>query len=104
MAEDRWDRLTADLTAAGFDAKLERIPFNDGHQRGIRSEITFRLPGGTVTVSDAWWRKNPGIWTGWQVTAEDTGSIVRGRPQLSKKRRETVAAVRAAFRCLGQEA
>jgi hypothetical protein len=102
MTDGRWDRLAADLTAAGLDATIDAKPYQEiylGRVRsGVTRSITFQLPGkGLVTVSDAWWSKNPEIWLGWEVTAEDTGSIVQGRPAHSKKRGETVAAVRTAI-------
>lgn len=97
MSEGRWDRLAADLKTAGFDVKVDTLPYPGG----ISRSITVIIPGkGLVAITDAWWRKNLDVWIGWQVTAENTGSIIIGRPsRTSKKRSETVAA----FRCSGRQ-
>lgn len=102
MTSPRWDKLAADLTAAGFTAKVDERPYSEidrGRVRsGVSRSITVSVPGkGLVTVSDSWWHKNPEIWLGWEITAEDAESIVQGRPVHSKKRGEVVTAVRTAF-------
>jgi len=103
----RWDRLAADLTEAGFNAKVDAKPYQDiylGRPRcGFTRSITLRVPGrGLVEISDKWWVKNPDIWVGWTVNAENTESFLVGcAPRASKNRRETVTAVKAALARLG---
>lgn len=90
----RWDRLVVDLTLAGIAASVDERPYPGGTSRSI----TLRHPrGGIVHIGDSWWRKNPDVWTGWQVTREGADSIVRGWSRGMKKRSETVAAVRDAL-------
>ena len=107
MTDGRWDRLAADLTEAGLDAKIEAKPYQEiclGRVRsGITRSITIRVPGkGLVEVSDKWWVKNPGTWLGWTVNAENTESFLVGcAPRASKNRRETVTAVKTALARLG---
>jgi hypothetical protein len=103
----RWDRLAADLTAAGTPAEVDEQPYFEsvrgrGHS-GIARSITVQVPGkGSVTITDKWWAKNTEIWLGWTVYAEGLDSIIVGRPSWgSKKRGETVTAVKAALARLG---
>ena len=94
MAEGRWDRLAADLKAAGFDGKVDETTCPGG----ITRRIHFQVKGaGLVVIHDTWWRKNRDVWTGWQVWAEGTDSIVVREFRASKKRSETVTAFRAAL-------
>lgn len=101
MAETRWDRLAADLKAAGFEITVDARAYQGDRpgKGGITRSITLLVPGkGLVQISDAWWRKNPEIWIGWEVSASNADDIViTGRPKLSKKRSETVAAFKAAL-------
>lgn len=99
--EDRWDRLAADLAAAGVPARVDRLPYSEiyrGRPRsGVSSSITILVRGwGTVDVRDKWWNKNPDKWVGWEVSAADTEGIDRGRAaRWTKKRSEVVTAVLA---------
>ena len=100
----RWDRLAADLAAAGIQASIDEQPYCEtvrGRVRhGVNSSIMLKHPdGGTVEVHDAWWRQNPDTWIGWYVYRADAAGIERGRrPRLTKKRSEVVSDVRAALR------
>jgi len=99
----RWDRLAADLTAAGLDATIDAKTYQESYRgrvvRGVSRSITIQVPGkGLVTVSDKYWVKNLDVWLGWTVCAEDAEGITLGRPSwASKKRSETVTAVREAL-------
>lgn len=99
MSAARWQRLTADLATAGIQASISEQPYSEmdgGRVRhGVERGITLRHPqGGTIDVSDAWWPKNPDIWTGWVVTYSGADSIVRRQARRTKKRSEVVSAVR----------
>lgn len=101
---DRWDRLAADLAAAGIAARLDAIPFQEIRRgrvaSGVSKSITIKHPrGGLVMIHDVHWNKNPDVWVGWEVYREDAESITQGRPsRWSKKRSEVVAAAQAAYR------
>lgn len=102
MAGTRWDRLAADLAAAGIAVRVDAIPYAEvvagRYRSGITRSVTIRHPdGGTVDIGDAWWVRNPDKWTGWKVTRTGADDIVRGRPALSRNRGEIVSAVRAAL-------
>jgi hypothetical protein len=99
MPEDRWDRLSADLKAAGIDCTLYRRTGQYGC--GPKAEITITEGDRKVVISDKWWNKNIDVWVGWQVFAEDHEGITLGRPsRWTKKRSETVANVRTALAAL----
>lgn len=94
MSAARWDRLAAALHAGGVDADVEASPYPGG----ITRSITLLQPGrGLVHIRDSWWRKNPDIWVGYTVTAEDADGIVIRQWPATKKRSETVGACRAAI-------
>lgn len=102
MSEDRWDRLTADLIAAGIDARLDATPYQEmRHGRpvhGVSKSVTVEHPAGLVIVHDIWSRRNMDTWLGWEVYRENRQSIVQGRPsRWTKKRSEVVTAVQAAL-------
>jgi hypothetical protein len=103
MDATRWDRLAADLRAAGFDVRVDARPYTEsvrGRARhGTSYSITYRVRGkGLVSIHDGRWSKNPDVWTGYQVSAEDADSITIGRPRFGlKKRSETVATFRLAL-------
>lgn len=99
----RWDRLAADLEAAGITARVDSRAYTETRYgrpaHGVSRSITLRHPaGGLVAIHDRWWNKNPDVWVGWEVYREDAEGIVQGRPsRWSKKRAEVTAAVRAAL-------
>ena len=99
-APNRWDRLAANLAAAGIPARIDARPYQEMRRgrpaSGVSKSITLRHPaGGLVTIGDRWWNKNPDKWVGWEVCREDAEGITLGRPsRWSKKRGEVVAAVR----------
>lgn len=102
MSSARWDRLAADLAAAGIAARVDGRPYSETRRgravHGVSRSITLRHPaGGLVTIGDQWWRKNLDVWIGWEVTREDADGITLGRPVRSKNRGDVVAAVRAAL-------
>lgn len=98
---DRWDRLAADLNAAGIAASVERWPYTQERygriEHGVSKRIYLNHPdGGLVTVSDKYGRG--GKWYGWTVTREGADSITIGRPTWAQtKRSVTVAEVRRAL-------
>lgn len=97
MAEDRWDRLAADLAAAGVEARLDRRPYQQAEWgrvvHGTSSSIFIRHPhGGSVEISDKYGRR--GKWYGWTVSRVGADSITIGRPTWgSTKRNEITATV-----------
>lgn len=94
MAETRWDRLARDLNEAGVAATVDERRYPGG----ISKSITLQAEATLVIVHDTWWRKNPDVWTGWEVHVEGRAdSIVKRTWPRSKKRGETVAAVQEAL-------
>lgn len=96
--EDRWDRLQADLAAAGIEARVDRKPYVEERygriEHGVSSSIFIRTETGAVCVSDKHGRG--GKWYGWTVWAEDREGITIGRPTWAQtKRSVTVAEVQA---------
>lgn len=97
-APDRWDRLAADLAAAGITARIDRKPYTETRYgrlvSGVSSSIFIRHPqGGSVEIDDKHGRG--GKWYGWTVSRIGADSITIGRPTWgTKKRGEVVAAVR----------
>lgn len=66
---------------------------------GVSRSITVALDDGrTVDIDDTWWRKNPDVWTGWQVHLIDADSLIARTWPRTKKRGEVVAAVREVTR------
>jgi hypothetical protein len=87
----RWNRLAADLTAAGIEATVDQA------RGGVNHSISLRLPSGDrVEIHDKWWRKNADRWLGWEVHTEDREGIVTRVWTRTMKRPEVVAAVRVA--------
>jgi hypothetical protein len=99
MASERWERLTADLTAAGVQARLDRRPYTESYYgrvvHGVSHSIFIRhQDGGSVEIDDKHGRG--GKWYGWTVTRVGADSICIGAPTWgTTKRSETVAAVLA---------
>ena len=99
--QDRWDRLAADLAAAGIEARLDRRPYVQERygriEHGVSSSIFIRHPhGGSVEISEKYGRG--GKWYGWTVVRTGADSITIGRPTWAQaKRSVTVAAVRTAM-------
>ena len=90
MSAQRWERMAASLTAAGFEGvKVIARP----HQDGVNRSITLKVPGGIVHVADAWWRDN---WAGWQTWGEGPDALSSAFHGPTKKRSEVVAAALAA--------
>jgi len=86
---DRWERLASTLGGA---TKVTARAFPGG----ISEQIWIDAPdGGKIIVRDAWWRKNPDIWIGWQVTRDDRDGYVVAESRPTKKRSEVAAAVAA---------
>jgi len=80
--QDRWDRLAADLAAAGIQGRIDRKPWQGTEYgrvvHGVSSSIWIAVPGkGGVSISDKYGRG--GKWYGFSVTAEDREGIVVGR-------------------------
>lgn len=92
---DRWERLQADLQAAGIDVQIDATAYPGG----IRRSISVRAANGNfIEVNDGWWRKNDNVWIGYGVYVSDRDDIVIGQRQGLKKRSLVVAAVAAAMR------
>jgi hypothetical protein len=98
MSEGRWEKLAQDLRDAGFDVRIDAHPYSESYRgrvvHGISRSISFRVPGrGMVTVHDKQWNKNPDVWVGYEVCAENRDGIIIGRAsRWTKKRSEAVAA------------
>lgn len=96
----RWDRLAADLAAAGIDARIDSLPYaEDRHGRvvhGVSRSAFIRHPdGGSVEINDRYWAKNPDVWLGWEIVRIGADSITIGRPsRATKNRSEVVQAAR----------
>jgi hypothetical protein len=100
MSRARWDRLAADLAAAGIEARVDELPYTEelrGRRvSGVTRSITLRHPaGGLVEVSDQWWARNPDTWLGWTVTREGADSIIRAEQRRLTKRSLVLAAVKS---------
>jgi len=94
MSEVRWARLAESLAAVGVAARVDVTPYPGG----VNRSVTLKAGNSLIEVSDAWWRKNPDIWIGWQVHIEGRqDSIVKRTWPVTKKRSEVVAAVREAL-------
>jgi hypothetical protein len=93
--EDRWDRLARTLDEGGVnDVRLDRSYGINGKS----VSITLLTETAMVTIRDTWWRKNPDLWTGWQVTVEGrVDSLVKREYPRTKKRSEVLAAVQDAL-------
>lgn len=86
----RWQRLQADLAAAGIDVD---ITTNNARS----SSIWLRHGDKLIQVGDRWWRKNADIWIGWQVDVSGADDLLISSSKITKKRSEVVAAVRGAL-------
>lgn len=90
----RWDRLQADLAAAGITARVDARPYPGGTTRSITIQAATVL----VCVHDTWWRSNDAVWTGWEVYTEGRAdSLVKRTWPRTKNRSQAVAAVRDAL-------
>ena len=97
-AATRWDRLTADLAAAGVDVKVDERPYAEAVYgrvtHGVSRTITIRRPGrGVVTISDVYARRNASKWLGWHVVAENADSIIERSFRWTTKRSDVVAQI-----------
>lgn len=82
---DHWDRLADSLNAAGVDAEVSA-------GLGGRWLISVRCANGErLEIRDAWWRKNPDIWIGWQAWLDGPDAIASEDLAPTKKRSEVVA-------------
>lgn len=99
--EDRWDRLAADLAAAGIAARVDRRHYAQAERgrvvNGTSSSIFIRHPlGGSVEIDDKHGRG--GKWYGWTVSRVGADSIITGRPARGATRRgDVVTAVKNAL-------
>lgn len=98
MSEARWERLAADLAAAGLDVRVDvrtgmEAVYGRVRSYTSRSARLVLADGRHVTIGDRWWRKNPDVWIGWAVELEDAEGIGLRSWPVSKKRSEVVAAV-----------
>jgi hypothetical protein len=88
MTAERWERLAAVLTTAGYPATVTARTYPGGVSRSI----TIRLDAThLIEVRDSWWR---GHWAGYQVWLEDADSIQRAYRSRMKNRGRVVDAVR----------
>jgi hypothetical protein len=63
-------------------------------RHGVARSVTLRLDDGRmVEIRDAWWRKNPDVWIGWQVDLVDAEGIVTRSSPVTKKRIEVAHTV-----------
>lgn len=99
MSSERWERLAADLRAAGVEpGRIDERVYSEtvrGRARsGISRSIAVRRADGClIEIHDSWWVKNPDVWTGWTVTRSGQDGIVADRKWSLKQRSEVVAAV-----------
>jgi len=99
MSAERWNRLAADLAAAGVEVvRVDERAYSESNygrvRHGVSRSITIRRADGwLVEINDSWWHKNDAVWTGYTVTASDRGSITRSVRRGMKRRSEVVAAV-----------
>jgi hypothetical protein len=95
MSAERWQRLADDLTAAGVEhAWINTSTYPGGTSRYICWPSD---DGSAVAIHDKWWNKNPDVWIGWQVHAENEDCILTRQWPITKKRSEVLAAVQQAF-------
>lgn len=97
----RWDRLAADLAAAGFQVTVDVKQYTEDRRgrvhHGSTRSVRMILPDGRhITICDGWWSKNPDYWIGWQVWLEAPDGITLRTWRYTKKRGEVVAAVQTA--------
>lgn len=89
----RWDRLAGTLAEAGITTEVDATLW----EGKVVCSITLRATGGLITIRDTWWHDN---WTGWQVAAEDSGSITVWESARTKKRGEVARHVQDALQAL----
>lgn len=106
----RWDRLAATLADHGVAVTVDARPYSEAIYGRVRHGTSYgvtirrRETGERVCIRDRWWRKNPDVWIGWEVYAENAeGFLTRAWP-LTKKRSEVVANVRAALEVMPSRA
>lgn len=102
---ERWDRLVVTLAErAGVpDAEVSAKHYDDDSGGGTSRSIILFTTDGVIEIADTWWRKNPNIWTGWQVTVSGRDDIitrqypkVKARGPVADQVREALATVAAA--------
>lgn len=95
MSAERWDRLVVTLAerASLPEVRIDAKPYPGGTSRSI---TLLLADGGDVHIGDTVWRKNPQVWTGWQVVVSNRESIVTTFGAKTKKRGEVADQVRAA--------
>lgn len=97
----RWERLEADLAAAGIPVTVDAKPYAESSygrvRHGVSRSITQRLADGRlVHVRDQQWRKNADVWVGWCVSVDAPNGIVARTWPATKIRSQVVAAMREA--------
>lgn len=90
---ERWERLAAQISEAALPVAVSSRTYPGGVTYFIGRTLD---DGRRVEVHDAWWRKNPNVWIGYDVHIEGIDSIVTRAWPRTKKRSEVVAAVREA--------
>lgn len=89
MSAARWDRLSADLAAAGVVVTVATRAYPGGMSRSV----AVKRPGGDlVEIHDKWWNRNPSKWVGWQVHVENGDGILTRSYAITRSRREVVQA------------
>jgi len=102
-APSRWDRLAADLAAAGIPISIDSKSYAEAAygriQRGVSRSVTIRLRDGYIVhIRDQWWRKNLDVWVGWVVSVDASNGLVARTWTATKKRSQVVTAMREAVR------
>ncbi len=68
MSSPRWDRLAADLHAAGHVVQVDHLPAAEASPDGEPAySMTIAVPCGTVEIRDAWHSAAPRLWIGWRA-------------------------------------
>ena len=100
MSAARWERLRADLAAAGIETKISERAYADlvyGRvEHGVTRHIYIGSGAGSIDIADRWGRG--GKWYGWTVSVaygergEYDREVVRGATRRSKVVRAVLAA------------
>lgn len=97
--ESRWERLAATLAErGGVETTVDPKSYPGGTSYSI---IIRTADGGIIEVADTWWRKNPDIWTGWQVYVSNRDSIITRTYPKTKARGPVADQVREALATAG---
>lgn len=92
---ERWDRVVESLRVACVPASVSS---RSGNGYGVSYFISIPRPGGgSVEVHDKWWHRNPNVWIGYEVHAEDAEGIVQHVWPITKNRAGIVSAVKEAM-------